>query len=169
MALPPIGRKTLRITSTADADLDEIIDYILKQAGDQVAEAFADALDVKLIKLAAVGHSDVSREHVSPGLSMMTFKAYCIYFRLTATETLLSASCTVPGTSRQSSSAHKVPVTQLVRGRSHFYFHPSAVVIQFPCAAAMRSRSSACGEAILRDNADHLERRSAPPAHVNES
>lgn len=87
--LPPLGPKTLRLTHAADADLDEIIEYIDDEAGPEIATRFADALDAELARLAHLGHGGVSREAVSPGLRLTVFGNYCIYFRLTDKETII--------------------------------------------------------------------------------
>lgn len=87
--LPPLGPKTLRLTRTAEADFDSIIDYIDNEAGDVIAQRFADALDAELMKLALLGHGGVSREAVSCGLRLTVFGNYCIYFRLTEDETII--------------------------------------------------------------------------------
>lgn len=87
--LPPLGPKTLRLTRAAEADFDGIIDYIDNEAGEDIAQRFADALDAELVKLAHLGHGGVSREAVSPGLRLTVFGNYCIYFRLTDDETIV--------------------------------------------------------------------------------
>lgn len=87
--LPPLGPKTLRVTRAADADLNEIIDYLEEEAGTAVAGRFADRLDAELAKLAHLGHSGVSREWIGPGLRLTIFASYCIYFRLTDDETIV--------------------------------------------------------------------------------
>ncbi len=89
MASSPLGPKILRIAQAADTDLDEIIDYLAAEAGDGVAQKFADDLDTALFKLAATGNPGVSREHVSPGLRMTLFKRYRIYFRTTQTDPIV--------------------------------------------------------------------------------
>ncbi len=40
-----------------------------------------------MFRLADVGHSGVSREWLSPGLRMTTIGRYCVYFRISQTET----------------------------------------------------------------------------------
>lgn len=87
--LPPLGPKTLCLTRTAEADLDEILAYIESEAGTAVALKFADRIDAELQKLAQLGHSGASREHVSPGLRAVLFGNYCFYFRLTDDETII--------------------------------------------------------------------------------
>ena len=87
--LPPLGPKTLRLTRAAEADFDEIIDYIHNEAGTEIANRFAEALDAELAKLAALGHAGASREAVSPGLRLTVFGNYCIYFRLTESKTIV--------------------------------------------------------------------------------
>lgn len=89
LKLPPLGPKTLRLTRKAEADLDDIVNYIEDEAGTAVALKFADRLDAELQKLALLGHGGVSREHVSPGLRAMIFGNYCFYFRLTDNETII--------------------------------------------------------------------------------
>lgn len=87
--LPPLGPKSLRLTHKAEADFDDIIDYIDGEAGDDTAQRFADALDAELAKLALLGHGGVSREALSPGLRLTVFGNYSIYFRLTDDETII--------------------------------------------------------------------------------
>jgi len=87
--LPPLGPKTLRLTRTAEADLDDILAYIEAEAGLTVAHRFADQIDAELQKLALLGHGGTSREHISPGLRASLFGSYCFYFRLTEDETVI--------------------------------------------------------------------------------
>lgn len=87
--LPPLGPRVLRLTRKAEADLDDILSYIDGEAGTAVASKFADRIDAELQKLALLGHSGVSREHISPGLRAMIFGNYCFYFRLSGEETMI--------------------------------------------------------------------------------
>jgi plasmid stabilization system protein ParE len=87
--LPPLGPKSLRLTRTADADLNEITDYIAAEASIDVAEHFAERLDAELVKLVRLGHAGVGRDAISPGLRMTVFGSYCIYFRVADTETII--------------------------------------------------------------------------------
>jgi len=85
----PLGPKTLRLTRTAEADFDGIVDYINDEAGSKTALRFAEKLDAELARLAYLGHGGVRREAVSPGLRLAVFGNYCIYFRLTDDETIV--------------------------------------------------------------------------------
>ena len=87
--LPALGPKTLRLTRAAAADFDSIIDDIDNEAGDDIAQRFADALDAELVKLVLLGHGGVPREAVSAGLLLTVFGNYSIYFRLTDDETIV--------------------------------------------------------------------------------
>ena len=84
---PPLGPKQLHITTPARADIDEALAYLATEAGLQVALDFADRIDALMFRLADVGHSGVSREWLSPGLRMTTIGRYCVYFRISQTET----------------------------------------------------------------------------------
>jgi toxin ParE1/3/4 len=84
---PPLGPKTLHVTNPARADIDEALDYLAREASVRVALDFADEIGRSLANLADLGHSGVSREWLSPGLRMTTVGRYCVYFRLTHTET----------------------------------------------------------------------------------
>lgn len=83
----PLGPKTLVVTGPARADIDGQLAYITGQAGLDTALRFADVIDAELARLAWIGHSGVSREWLSPGLRMTVLGNYCIYFRVTPTET----------------------------------------------------------------------------------
>jgi toxin ParE1/3/4 len=84
---PPIGPKQLHVTAPARADIDEALDYLAREASLQVALDFADRIDRAMNDLATLGHGGVSREWLSPGLRMTVLGRYCIYFRVTPTET----------------------------------------------------------------------------------
>ncbi len=84
---PPLGPKHLHVTDPARADIDDALAHLAREAGLQVAMDFADRIDVALFKLAAIGHAGVARDWLSPGLRMTTLARYCIYFRVTPTET----------------------------------------------------------------------------------
>ena len=84
---PPLGTKQLIVPGPARADIDGQLDYIAQQAGLDAALRYADVIDAALAKLAWVGHSGVSREGLSPGLRMTVLGNYCIYFRVTETDT----------------------------------------------------------------------------------
>jgi toxin ParE1/3/4 len=84
---PPLGPKRLVLSTAARRDLHGITDYIANEAGETVAERFADKLDAALVNLAALGHSGASREWISPRLRLHVFGNHCIYFRVTPTET----------------------------------------------------------------------------------
>lgn len=86
---PPLGPKQLRLTAGAEADLDDIIRHIAREADREVAVRFAQRIDDELTKLAHIGHSGVSREWVSPGLRLTTIGDYCVFFRLTPSETII--------------------------------------------------------------------------------
>lgn len=83
----PVGPKQLQVTNPARADIDGALAYLTREASLQVALDFADRIDDTLSQLAAVGHSGVSREWLSPGLRMTVLGRYCIYFRVTPAET----------------------------------------------------------------------------------
>jgi plasmid stabilization system protein ParE len=83
---PPLGPKTLRLTAAAEQDLDDIVIHLAAEAGRDVALRFASHLDAEFTKLSALGHS-VSREWVSPQLRLHIIGNYCVFFRLTDTET----------------------------------------------------------------------------------
>jgi plasmid stabilization system protein ParE len=85
--VPPIGSKQLVIADSALADLRGITAYIAEDADPDTAARFADKLDAVLEKLARLGHAGVPRDEISPGLRLHVFGNYCIYFRVTATET----------------------------------------------------------------------------------
>jgi plasmid stabilization system protein ParE len=59
--LTPLGPKTLRLTRTAEADFDGIVDYINDEAGSETALRFAEKLDAELAKRAALGRGGVPR------------------------------------------------------------------------------------------------------------
>jgi len=84
---PPLGPKQLHITAPARSDIDTILAHLAAEAGLNVALDFADRIDETLFNLAALGHGGVSREWLSPGLRMTTLGRYCIYFRVTDTDT----------------------------------------------------------------------------------
>lgn len=83
----PLGRKTLVVSGPARADIDEVLAHVAGSAGVEVALRFADRIDNELARLAWLGHSGVSREWLSPGLRLNVLGDYCIYFRVTPTET----------------------------------------------------------------------------------
>ena len=85
--LPALGMKKLVLADSARSDLHELISYIADDAGDDVANRFADTLDAGLLKLARLGHAGVPRETLSPGLRLQVFGNFCIYFRITSDET----------------------------------------------------------------------------------
>ncbi|MEQ1714869.1 MAG: type II toxin-antitoxin system RelE/ParE family toxin [Hyphomicrobium sp.] len=84
---PPLGPKHLHVTGPARADIDDALAYLAADAGLQVALDFADRIDELMFRLADIGHSGVSREWLSPGLRMTAIGRYCVYFRVTQTET----------------------------------------------------------------------------------
>lgn len=84
---PPLGPKKLLISRSAQADVDDALDYLAREASLRVAMDFADLIGETLARLAALGHAGVSREWLSPGLRMTTVGRRCIYFRVTDTET----------------------------------------------------------------------------------
>ncbi len=86
---PTLGPKALRLSHAAEADIDQIIDHIADEAGVEIAARFAARIDTELATLADLGHSGVSREWVSPGLRLTTIGVYCVYFRVTRSETLI--------------------------------------------------------------------------------
>lgn len=83
----PLGPKALHVTAPARSDIDDALDYLAREASLRVALDFADEIGRELTRLADVGHSGVSREWLSPGLRMITVGRYCLYFRVTDTET----------------------------------------------------------------------------------
>lgn len=83
----PLGPKQLHVTAPARADIDEVLDYLATEASLETALRFADRIAKEFDRLAAIGHSGVSREGVSPGLRMTIIGRYCVYFRVTPTET----------------------------------------------------------------------------------
>lgn len=84
---PPLGPKQLHVTAPARTDIDEALAHLAETAGLQVALSFAEQIDAHLFRLSDVGHAGVSREWLSAGLRMTTLGRYCIYFRVTPTET----------------------------------------------------------------------------------
>jgi toxin ParE1/3/4 len=86
---PRLGPKQLRLTAAAERDLDEIARHLEQQAGTAVALRFATRLDATLVRLAALGHSGVARDWVAPGLRLHVVGRWCVYFRVTTTETLV--------------------------------------------------------------------------------
>lgn len=89
---PPIGPKQLSITGPAQADMDDILDFIAHDSGVDAALGFADRLDAALFSLAHIGHAGASREWLSPGLRLITVGSFSVYFRVTETETRIVAS-----------------------------------------------------------------------------
>ena len=83
----PLGRKTLVVSGSARADIDHVLAQIAVAAGIDTALRFADKIDVELARLAWLGHSGVSREWLSAGLRLTVMGDYCIFFRVTPTET----------------------------------------------------------------------------------
>lgn len=83
----PLGPKRLIVTGPARTDIDEQLLHIATAADLETALRFADKIDAALAKLAFLGHSGVSRDNLSPGLRMTVLGNYCIYFRVTATDT----------------------------------------------------------------------------------
>lgn len=86
-SLAPLGRKTLVVSGPARSDIDLCLAHIAGAAGIDIALSFADKIDAELTRLAWLGHSGVSREWFSPGLRLMVMGNYCIYFRVSPTET----------------------------------------------------------------------------------
>lgn len=86
---PPLGRKRLVVTRPAQTDIDDILDYLAREAGIETALRFADTIDAELAKLAYLGHAGASREHVSPGLRMTVIGRYVVYFRVIPDETII--------------------------------------------------------------------------------
>lgn len=86
---PALGPKRLILTRAAEADIDAIVDFIVGEAGTEIASGFAERIDAELAHLAELGHGGVSREWVSPGLRLTTIGAYCVYFRVSTYETLI--------------------------------------------------------------------------------
>jgi toxin ParE1/3/4 len=84
---PPLGPKLLRVSAPAQADIDDALIHLAREASLQVASNFADHIDEILHRLADVGHAGVSREWLNPGLRMTIIGRYCVYFRVTETET----------------------------------------------------------------------------------
>jgi toxin ParE1/3/4 len=79
--------KRLDISDAARADIRETITYLSKEAGREVVARFLQRIDAELISLARLGHSGVSRERISPGLRLHVLGNYCVYFRVTDSET----------------------------------------------------------------------------------
>ena len=86
---PELGPRTLRLTRTAEADIDAIIDHIAGEGGVEIATRFAERIDAELGNLAELGHRGVWREWVSPGLRLTTIGAYCVYFRVSHADSLI--------------------------------------------------------------------------------
>jgi plasmid stabilization system protein ParE len=82
-----LGPKRLFLTAAAERDLDGIALRLAEEAGPEVALRYAARLDAQLAKLAALGHSGVSRDWISAGLRMHIVASHCVYFRITDTET----------------------------------------------------------------------------------
>jgi|GEM_PF-3184911 len=62
--------------------MEESFAYLAANAGEVASLRFAHDLAVKLEWLAHSGTAGVSRTLISPGLRMLVFKSYCIYFRI---------------------------------------------------------------------------------------
>jgi toxin ParE1/3/4 len=84
---PPLGPKQLHVTNPARADIDEALAYLAREASLPTALRFADRIGKELARLADIGHAGVSRDWLSPGLRMTIIGRYCVYFRVTLTET----------------------------------------------------------------------------------
>lgn len=85
----PLGSKTLTITKSARADIDEALVYLVQMGGIDVALRFAERIDDELHRLADIGHGGANRDWLAPGLRLTVLGRYSIYFRLTATETIV--------------------------------------------------------------------------------
>lgn len=83
---PPLGPKTLIMSSLAEADIDDLLDYLAEEASVETALRFADKIDAEFNRLAAIGHAGVSREGLSPGLRLTLIASYAVYFRVTPNE-----------------------------------------------------------------------------------
>ena len=68
--------------------MDATLAHLAADAGLNVADQFADKLDVELLKLAATGHAGVSRDWISHGLRMTVFGNFSVYFRVTEIDTV---------------------------------------------------------------------------------
>jgi toxin ParE1/3/4 len=77
----PLGPKRLRLTAAAERDLEGILRHLAEVAGLEVALREAGRLDAGLSRLAALGHSGVSREWLRPRLRMHVMGDHCVYFR----------------------------------------------------------------------------------------
>jgi plasmid stabilization system protein ParE len=86
---PPLGPKELIIMAPALADIDEVLAYIAGRASAEAALRFADQIDRDLFHFASVGHAGVSRDWLASGLRMTMIGDYCVYFRVSATETVI--------------------------------------------------------------------------------
>lgn len=86
---PQLAPKSLHVTAPARAEIDQTLRHFASEAGIEVPLRFADKIDVDLFRLAATGHSGVTREWLSPGLRTHVLGDYCVYFRVTDTETCI--------------------------------------------------------------------------------
>ena len=86
---PPLGPKTLKVSDPAKTDIDKILDYLAQEASVETSLRFADKIDTELSRLAATGHSGVSREWLSHGLRLTLIASYAVYFRVTSTEIVI--------------------------------------------------------------------------------
>jgi toxin ParE1/3/4 len=78
----------LIITEPADAELDEIYDFIAKDSV-EAAQRFTSEIVDHLHRIAELGHSGVPRSSIRPGLRLSVHGRYNIYFRVTDTETII--------------------------------------------------------------------------------
>ena len=78
----------LRAAEDLPAELPVFVD-IAEQAGLDTALRFADRIDDELNRLADLGHAGVAREWLSPGLRLTMIGNYSVYFRVTATATVI--------------------------------------------------------------------------------
>lgn len=75
-----IKSRGLIITDTAQADLDDIYDYIANDSP-AAAERFVSSLLDGLHELAVLGLTGAPRDWVRPGIRLYVHGKYCAYFR----------------------------------------------------------------------------------------
>lgn len=73
--------RILVMTASAEADLDEIYDFILADNA-VAADRFVTALVADLHRVAHLGYTGVERGWIRPGLRLHIYGNYCAYFRV---------------------------------------------------------------------------------------
>ncbi|MEZ0302405.1 MAG: type II toxin-antitoxin system RelE/ParE family toxin [Hyphomicrobiaceae bacterium] len=79
----------MNLSDRARRDLDEIYDYLVRVADPRTARRFIAKLNLHLERIAHTGHSGAPRNDVRPGLRLAVHGRYNIYFRVTASETII--------------------------------------------------------------------------------